>query len=570
MIAPHRRSRAAVASAVAGLAGLAWFAANGGGPALNPRNVAWLLAGGDPTQHWLGWCFFRISPWALPLGTMPGYGFPLGTSVALTDAIPLVSVALRPFAPLLPTDFQFLGPWLALCFVLQGVFGARLTSVVDARPTVQALGGILFVLSPILLRRIGHEALCAQWILLAVLGLGLRPVVAGERRRAAVAVGSLDMLAASIHPFLAAMALALSLGAVLRWRREDPTLGRREAVVMLGAWVSASVAVLATFGYFSGTPLGAHGFGYFSADLLSLVNPMGWSRVLPTYATGPGQYEGFGFVGAGTLLLAVVSVIVLVARRERFVRSAARWAGPVLVVTVVLWALATTTQVSFAGHRFIRLTPPGPIYALLSPFRSSGRFIWPLQALAVLAAVAAAVQAFRGRGAVAVLAAAVCLQAADLGTERMSSSFVARSRVPDLSAWDMARGRVHHLAVVPQRIRDADGRGCVAGGTLGEDPRLAYVAYRLGLTFNSGYFSRISVEAAQRTCAAHDEAVACGNLDPDTLYILAPSAERKLPAGRAVCGRIDEYLACVSVEQASLLKDGLSQHASAPANARAH
>jgi hypothetical protein len=62
----------------------------------------------------------------------------------------------------------------SLCFALQGLFGAWLTSRWSPRVSVQVLGAALFVLMPTLLIRIGHPALCAHWLLLWALVVATR------------------------------------------------------------------------------------------------------------------------------------------------------------------------------------------------------------------------------------------------------------------------------------------------------------------------------------------------------------------------------------------------------------
>ena len=51
--------------ALALLLGLAAFFLIIGPKALDPRNIAWLQVG-DPAQHYLGWAFYRQSPWGWP------------------------------------------------------------------------------------------------------------------------------------------------------------------------------------------------------------------------------------------------------------------------------------------------------------------------------------------------------------------------------------------------------------------------------------------------------------------------------------------------------------------------
>jgi hypothetical protein len=557
------RLRDAAAPVVAAAFGIAWFAANGGLPVLDPTNVAWLLGGGDPAQHWLGWAFYRTAPLAsFPLGAIPGYVYPVGSSVAFTDAIPILAILLRPFAPWLPVHFQYLGPWLALCFALQGFFGAKLVSTISDSRLIQALGGMMFVLSPVLLWRLGHEALCAQWIILAMMWLAIGKDSAGApNRRTMSAVLVLGVLSAAIHPFIAALTAALTLALVIRWSLGPPRIVRRAAIAFLLCDAAAMAVVLAVLGYIGGAPLAAKGYGYFSSDLLTLVNPMGWSHVLPTFPTRPGQYEGYGFVGTGVLLLGIIGVVVAVIRGEHPFRDAWRRARPVILIVAMLACFAVTTKVTFAGRKLFGTSSlPQVLAAVVAPFRSTGRFIWPLHELAILGAVAIAVRAARGGPRAAlVLAAAVLIQAVDLGSHLVRPVFAAKWAPPELEEWAAASGNVTHLVLVPQRILDADGAGCVAGEPVERDPRLAYLAYRLGLSFNSGYLSRVDTAAAVRTCAALDASLARGELDPASLYVLSTGTAVPFPPGAAVCGRIGEWSTCVSSRHRSPLRDALAQ-----------
>ena len=52
---------------------------------LDPTNVAWLV-GGDPLQHYLGWSFYRNSPWTSPVGLSPLYGMEFSNSIVFTDS----------------------------------------------------------------------------------------------------------------------------------------------------------------------------------------------------------------------------------------------------------------------------------------------------------------------------------------------------------------------------------------------------------------------------------------------------------------------------------------------------
>ena len=75
----------------------------------NPLQDGWLLNGGDLTQQYFGWAFFRNSPWTMPLGLNPMYGMDISSSIVYSDGNPLLSLLFKPFNELLPTIFQFQG-----------------------------------------------------------------------------------------------------------------------------------------------------------------------------------------------------------------------------------------------------------------------------------------------------------------------------------------------------------------------------------------------------------------------------------------------------------------------------
>jgi hypothetical protein len=79
----------------------------GAGP-LNPSNTAWIF--GDTATYYSGWEEYRHDPHLhFPLAWTERVGYPVGTSVALLDTIPLAAVLLRPLSPVLPEPFQYLG-----------------------------------------------------------------------------------------------------------------------------------------------------------------------------------------------------------------------------------------------------------------------------------------------------------------------------------------------------------------------------------------------------------------------------------------------------------------------------
>ena len=189
---------------IAGVCGALVMTAALGPAQVYPLNVEWVMRG-DYHVHFFGWHLYRTGPWTLPLGATPNLLWPVGSSVGLTDSIPLAAVFLKLLNPLLPPMFQYLGVWLVLCFALQGVFGALMMQLATPRPLLQWLGAMLFILSPPLIIRFGHPALVAQWVLLAALWLSLKPDADRVSTRRAVAWALLAAATAAIQPYLLLM-----------------------------------------------------------------------------------------------------------------------------------------------------------------------------------------------------------------------------------------------------------------------------------------------------------------------------------------------------------------------------
>jgi len=142
-----------------------------GPKALIPTNIAW-LSSGDPAQHYLGWAFYRFSPWTNPIGLNPDYGMDISSSIVYSDSIPLMAILLKPFSVWLPATFQYLGIWALLCFVLQGYFAYLLLGRITKEPILKILGAGFFIFAPPFLWRLGvHAAYASHFLILGALVL---------------------------------------------------------------------------------------------------------------------------------------------------------------------------------------------------------------------------------------------------------------------------------------------------------------------------------------------------------------------------------------------------------------
>src|SRR5690606_1709108 len=121
-----------------------------------------------------------------------------------------LSALFKLLSPWLPADFQFAGMWFLLTFVLQAVFGAKITAIYTSDPVRRALGGALFTLTPIIPHRAMHVALSGVFFITAALWLALRRIESRRSARGATAFAYVLLVwAAGTHGYLSVMTLAL-------------------------------------------------------------------------------------------------------------------------------------------------------------------------------------------------------------------------------------------------------------------------------------------------------------------------------------------------------------------------
>jgi hypothetical protein len=556
-----------------GILGLAWFLYVFGPSLLDPTYLSWIMQG-DGAQHVLGWLFFRNAPWSWPLGAIPTFPYPVGTTVGYTDSIPWLAIAAKIFSPFLPADFHYAGLWSGWCFFLQGWFGVRIVQALSPHPFVQLLGGACFVFDPVLLRRIGQPSLCAHWLILGLIWLHLHawPVGQAPGRPLASAL-AFCLISAGIHPYLAVMVLALSLALLWKLQWVDRRLPIGPMAVWAGVYGAAVLGVFTTFGYIgSGMAWAREGIGIYSADILTLVNPGGTSRLFPPLPQAPGQEDGFGYVGGGVLVLSVIGMLVIcyhpgILRR----RSLKPWV-PLGICGALLALYAFSSKVKMAGIPILTLDEfYRPFFTIAAIFHATGRFIWPLHYLWITAVVAIVIAYYQASRSTLYLifAAIITIQIIDLNVPLLGWGWQHQRKPPLIfegGAGERATGLYRHIVLYPPEIWGGSLPGCVRPpftmDILDRYVPLAYQAYRLKMTFNSGYFARINQKKSVKYCQELHHKIQEGEFEQDTIYVVHSHYwDRVSPhIPKIVCGRLGEYITCVSALRDDALRDVLEQH----------
>lgn len=506
-------------AAAALLIALAAFLFVVGGAPLAPSNIAW-LSESDAATNYLGWAFFRDSPWAWPPAANPAYGMDIAGSILMADANPLLAMPFKLLSPLLPEPFQYFGWWLLVCFLLQGLFAqgiaARITPHAEQRLAIVAL----FLFAPCFLIRIAtpatfHMTLCGQWQILAAFWLYLSP----DLRRRAGGWAALLTVAVLTHPYLLAMVAAIWIADLLRSLlagQEPPAVILRGAALAMGVplaigWASGVFWLARPAGGAIATMKVEWGFGIYRMNLLSPFDPQGWSWLLPDLPSRPEEIEGFAYLGFGVLLLAAAAVLL---SRRAWGAARLRIAHVPLVLALLGFAAFAATPYLAIGLHVTKLPWPEPMIGLGNLFRSSGRFAWPLVYIAMAGICWVVTQGASRRTASILLAAAALVQIGDgsAGWRGYAQTFARSGPVwpTQLSSpfWDQAGRRYKAVRLAAPRNRLPAYRDIAAW------------AHAHGMATDVVYLARYDGAAFDRMAQRRAQELRTGRLERDTLWIM--------------------------------------------------
>ena len=463
------RKNCVIAASLGGIAFLLIY----GIKILNPQYTDWLLMGGDPSQHYLGWEFYRRSDWFFPLGLTDQLAYPLKTSVIYTDSIPLFAVFFKLFRHILPAQFQYFGIWGLLCFILQGYYAARILSERISYRIAVLIGSVSFILSPIMIFRMYyHTALAAHWlILLAIyfftkhekeyMGI-LKPVMQW---------GILGILTGSIHMYFVPMCGAILLGYILCsvWKAKKISIKFMYPGISFSAGLVLTVYLLG--GFSSGVDVGTNNLGLFSFNLNAFFNPMSYSSILkntslwnwPFYTQG--QYEGFAYLGLGIILLCIIGAVAVIIKLAKKKKPTV-YQIMIGLMSIGLIVFAASPTITWNDKLVLQLPYSSTLYKYWGIFGSSGRMAWPVVYFLMLFGICSIANSMvleRKKLPIAVLLLACLVQIGDLSGqlyrrhENYSNEGVYQSPLVG-TVWDdiVSSGKYKNIVWVTHNIEHTD------------------------------------------------------------------------------------------------------------------
>lgn len=281
-----------------------------------PLNVAydhWILNGyveADIIQHYAGWLAYRQSTWSWPLGLTEGLG---NGAITFTDSIPVLSILCKMIERILPETFQFFGPYVFFCIILQGIAAGKILELLTDDYKIILGGTLLFCASPILLERaFRHTALASHWLILFSIYLLIK---SRQTKSMSWKYVLLSVLAIGIHPYFLPMIYAIFVTNALELAVHSFQHIKRVCFIFF-----TSIFATALFGYAIGAlgagGLSGGGFGIFSMNINALINPTScgglvWSKALPILPQILGNYDGFNYLGLGCIIAVPIALLYI-------------------------------------------------------------------------------------------------------------------------------------------------------------------------------------------------------------------------------------------------------------------
>lgn len=491
---------------------------------IDPANIGWLGIHEDTRTYFLGWDFYRKTPWQIPISANPNYGMEIAGSIFMADTIPLLAIPLKLLNSVLPIIFQYHGLWLLACFLLQGIFGWKLAKYVTDNVIQKSCITALFLFQlPFLSRALGHLPLMGHFFVLGALLICLRRPATFSWYWVLLLAG-----AACTNAYLLLMVLGLWFSDYARRNYQRFSPNRWKSLVLeISLLLVMTLLLCWQIGYFSageGVSAAGNPYGLYRFNLLSPIDSNGWSLLLKDIPGGPGDGEGFTYLGLGFIFLILASFLSLLNSWD-VVQSKNLPGNPFLLAVLFAFSIyAITNYIGFGSYTLI-ISLPEYLSKFTSVFRGAGRLVWPALYFSLVLFSFIVCRNYNRRAATLILGLAVVLQVADTSAGWYpQKSHVASAQS---SAWNLGLRNTfwdeagQHYKVV---------RRLPAGNVTADWSVFGAYAGAHSMGTDSVYLARVDYSRLTELNRRNQQRVVQGNYDPDTLYIVSNALVSKVLA----------------------------------------
>ncbi|MCE7530523.1 DUF6311 domain-containing protein [Polynucleobacter sp. IMCC 29146] len=421
-----------------------------------PWNEQWLFGGGDATQHYFGWLFYRASPWTFPIGMNPDYGISINNSIVYTDSIPLLAIFFKAINFLLPKTFQYFGLYIFTCFLLQAISAWFLLGLFIKNIGIRFFATGLFIFSvPMISLFPENPQLASQFLILFSLYLNL------NKKEGSSLLAWLTLLccAVLINFYYFVMVFVLWIAYLL-----DKVFIRKiiSMQIMLCNFIFLMTVILLSAwqaGYFAISSIGEFGFGLFKTNVLGIFNPDGWSYLFKAlYPKVSWWAEEPVYLGIGCLIALLFSL-----------KSGRQFLSPVyrqfkshffLMLIIICMALFSFSHNISIGSFELQLPLHKKVADLVSILRNSGRMFIPFFYCILLLIFYQIEKSYSGKIAAFILGFCLTIQIIDLnfGWQDLRNRMTSMGPFPyselplKNNFWNMVPANYKNIIVVPSRF----------------------------------------------------------------------------------------------------------------------
>ena len=501
-----------------------------------------------------------------------------GSSIAYST-LPLLALLFKPVTHWFHTPLQFFGVWSLVCFIGQSISSWKLLGLWISNRVHLALGVCFFVISPAFLDRLSvHFDASAHFLLIFALYLYFDTTFSLRRW---LILGTLSVL---VFPYIAMMVSVIFVARLIN----DGIHTKHFSVAMKRITVYFGLLIFAAWqcGYFQfgGSEVDSEGYGTYSANVLTFVDPgfpemnrKPWSHVVPDRWQGPGQYEGFAFIGSGILILAIIIWTKRLIQGSNFTRallicpvvSMAAFFGHdpdtaqmkltillAIIVAIGFENLLQSRQRHFTRNFILCFSAVGMLLFALSnqillgqfqishfdlnpsllqlanTFRSSGRFAWPLMIIFIALVIIKIIDELPQALVIPILVAALVFQVGDSNKGWQYTTNAYARAGPDIyltsETWNLLGDKYDGVLFAPAvnhpRLLLSINQDFVSeNGFLWRD--IGVLAQKYGWSMNSSYFSRDPDRRFDADNKALDSSLNSGSFRKNMLYIFDGSDE---------------------------------------------
>jgi Family of unknown function (DUF6311) len=507
----------------------------------------------DMAQTLVGYRYYSMAPWTLPILNIPNLVPPAGTNLLWLDAVPLLCIFGKLSLMIGAGPVNLIGVFLFLCFALPGVALTAVFWVAEQRGLICAVAAAALADSmPYFLFEWGHVALCAQFLIIFALLLYLLSQKYPNDKKVSIAWIVLLLITILTSNYLFVMVGGVWFAALLQRRLSRCVTTMRFAIegfiaVAIVSAVAYAMGILTLDLRFSGTD----DFGYFSMNLGSPFVPQlsGALPPLATYWIG-NRSQVFDYLGIGGLLVLGVSLILLV---RNPCRGAVKSHIALIGLLTGFFLFALSNKITLGSHTLLYIPLPKQLAHAFGALRASGRFFWPIGYVTIAASSLVVLRSLRPRAAISVLTIVSLLQLIDTwpqrraiaaSTEQAVPAVVDRQRVADVM------GRSHGVAIFPTtgclgNPADSDAASVREVHRLEQaSVELQVLAAHWNLPINVAITDRLTIDCTAEAAHRRD------TLDPGTAYFYlagsVPQADQLNAHDPAVvCHMIDWVRYCL-------------------------